>query len=175
MTGSAQTPTPTTPEQTPAPTPATEPAAAPQPAAPAAEPIPASAEPAPQPAAPAGSTVNAHKYQRDIARLEAERDAAKAEADGFKGLKAEFEAWKAEQEAAKVESDLKAAGCHDVVAATARLKEFDGDVSKLKEAAPYLFTSSDKSKSTGGNPKGTPDPEDERTKKMRETFGLTNE
>ncbi len=151
MTGSAQTPTPTTPEQTPAPTPATEPAAAPQPAAPAAEPSPASAEPAPQTAAPAGSTVNAHKYQRDIARLEAER------------------------EAAKVENDLKAAGCHDVVAATARLKEFDGDVSKLKETAPYLFTSSDKSKSTGGNPKGTPDPEDERTKKMRETFGLTNE
>ena len=73
------------------------------------------------------------------------------------------------------ESALKAAGCHDVVAASARLGEFDGDIEKLKEAAPYLFTSTDNSKSTGGKPKGTPDPEDERTKKMRETFGLTNE
>lgn len=156
--------------------PAAEPATAPQPAAPAAEPAPATAaEPAAQPAAPAGSTVNAHKYQRDIAKVEAERDAAKAEAEGYKALKDEFEQWKAEQETAKTESALKEAGCHDVVAASARLGEFDGDIEKLKEAAPYLFTSTDNSKSTGGNPKGTPDPEDERTKKMRETFGLTNE
>jgi len=157
MTGTTPAPTPTAPETTPATMPAAEPATA------------------PQPAAPAGSTVNAHKYQRDLAKVEAERDAAKAEADGYKGLAAEFEAWKAAQEAAKVEGALKEAGCHDVVAAAARLKEFDGDVAKLKEAAPYLFTSSDKSKSTGGTPKGAPDPEDERTKKMRETFGLTNE
>lgn len=176
MTGTTPAPTPTAPEPTPATTPAAEPATAPQPAAPAAEPAPATAaEPAPQPAAPAGSTVNAHKYQRDLAKVEAERDAAKAEAEGYKGLAAEFEAWKAAQEAAKVEGALKEAGCHDVVAAAARLKEFDGDVAKLKEAAPYLFTSSDKSKSTGGTPKGTPDPEDERTKKMREMLGLTNE
>lgn len=157
MTGTTPAPTPTAPEPTPATTPAAEPATA------------------PQPAAPAGSTVNAHKYQRDLAKVEAERDAAKAEAEGYKGLAAEFEAWKAAQEAAKVEGALKEAGCHDVVAASARLKEFDGDVAKLKEAAPYLFTSSDKSKSTGGTPKGAPDPEDERTKKMREMLGLTNE
>ena len=119
--------------------------------------------------------MNAHKYQRDIAKVEAERDAAKAEAEGYKALKDEFEQWKAKQETAKTESALKAAGCHDVVAASARLGEFDGDIEKLKEVAPYLFTSTDNSKSTGGRPKGTPDPEDERTKKMRETFGLTNE
>ena len=46
---------------------------------------------------------------------------------------------------------------------------------KLKGAAPYLFASSDKSKSTGGNPKGTPDPEDERTRKMRSYMGLDTE
>ena len=119
--------------------------------------------------------MSVHKHQREMAKVEAERDAAKAEAEGYKKLEAEFAQWKADQEQAKTETALKEAGCHDVVAASARLKEFDGDVAKLKEAAPYLFTSSDNSKSTGGKPKGTPDPEDERTKKMRETFGLTNE
>lgn len=119
--------------------------------------------------------MNAHKYQRDLTKVEAERDAAQAEVEGYKKLEKEFADFKAEQETAKTESALKEAGCHDIVAASARLKEFDGNVAKLKEAAPYLFNSSDKSKSTGGKPKGAPDPEDERTKKMREVFGLTNE
>lgn len=150
-------PTPTT---TPEPATAQEPAAEPTPAA--------------QPAAP-GTTMSVHKHQREMAKVEAERDAAKAEAEGYKKLEAEFAQLKADQEQAKTEAALKEAGCHDVVAASARLKEFDGDVAKLKEAAPYLFASSDKSKSTGGNPKGTPDPEDERTKKMRELMGIDTE
>ncbi len=123
-----------------------------------------------QEAAPAGSTVNAHKHQRDLAKVEAERDAAKAELEGYKKLEKEFADYKAEQEAAKTESTLKEAGCHDIVAASARLKEFDGDVVKLKEAAPYLFTSSDKSKSTGGNPKGTAG--DDLDAKLDKAFGL---
>lgn len=172
MTGNGQTTTPTTPDTTPDPTPAAEPTPTPQPAAPAAEPspAPAAAEPTPQPAAPAGSTVNAHKYQRDLAKVEAERDAAQAEVEGYKKLEKEFADFKAEQEAAKTESALKEAGCHDIVAATARLKEFDGDVAKLKEAAPYLFNSSDKSKSTGGNPKGTAG--DDLDAKLDKAFGL---
>ena len=119
---------------------------------------------------PAGSTVNAHKHQRDLAKVEAERDAAKAELEGYKKLEKEFADYKAEQEAANVESALKEAGCHDIVAASARLKEFDGDVAKLKEAAPYLFTSSDKSKSTGGNPKGMAG--DDLDAKLDKAFGL---
>lgn len=163
-----QDPTPTDP------TPDTPPAAdpAPQPAAPDTPPAP---DPAPQPAAPAGSTVNAHKYQRDISKLENERDEARAEAEGYKSLKAEFDAFKAEQKAAKDEAALKAAGCIDTVAASARLGEFEGDVEKLKGAAPYLFASSDNTKRTGGNPKGAPDPEDERTKKLRALMGLDTE
>ena len=112
--------------------------------------------------------MSVHKHQREMAKVEAERDAAKAEAEGFNGLKAE-------QAKEKAEAALKAAGCIDTVAASARLGEFEGDVEKLKGAAPYLFASSDKSKSTGGNPKGTPDPEDERTRKMRSYMGLDTE
>lgn len=119
--------------------------------------------------------MSVHKHQREMAKVEAERDAAKAEAEGFNGLKAEFDAYKAEQAKEKAEAALKAAGCIDTVAASARLGEFEGDVEKLKGAAPYLFASSDKSKSTGDNPKGTPDPEYERTRKMRSYMGLDTE
>ena len=113
------------------------------------------AEPATQATAP-GATMSVHTHQREVAKIEAERDAAKAEAEGYKALKAEFEQWKAAQEAKEAEGELKAAGCIDTVAAAARLSEFGGDVAKLKEAAPYLFASEDATKSTGGTPKGAP-------------------
>ena len=129
----------------------TEPGAATAPATQAAPP----AEPATQATAP-GATMSVHKHQREVAKIEAERDAAKAEAEGYKALKAEFEQWKAAQEAKEAEGELKAAGCIDTVAAAARLSEFGGDVAKLKEAAPYLFASEDATKSTGGTPKGAP-------------------
>lgn len=144
------------------------------PAPASADPTPAQQEPAQQTSAP-GTTMSVHKHQREMAKVEAERDAAKAEAEGYKRLEAEFAEWKASQEAEKTEKALKDAGCIDTVAASARLNEFDGDIEKLKEATPYLFASSDKSKSTGGNPKGKPDPEDERTKNMREIMGLDTE
>lgn len=179
MTGTA-----TTPQDAPATEPATGTDAGTQATPPAAT-EPAAAAPA-QAAAPAatgtqatppapGTTVNRQKHERDMAKLQEQLDAKDAELEGYKGLKDEFEQWKAEQETAKTESALKAAGCHDVVAASARLGEFDGDIEKLKEAAPYLFTSTDNSKSTGGKPKGTPDPEDERTKNMRKVMGLDTE
>lgn len=119
-----------------------------------------------------GNTVNRYKYERDVAKLQDENAALKAENEGYKALKEEFEQFKSSQEAEKADKALKDAGCIDTVAASARLNEFDGDIEKLKEEAPYLFASSDKSKSTGGNPKGKPDPEDERTKNMREIMGL---
>lgn len=132
--------------------------------------------------APKGNTVNAVKHMREVSRLKAQNqelqtklDAAKEEAEGYKAIGDEFHEWKAEQEREKIDGALKAKGCHDTVAARARLDEFDGDIDKLKEAAPYLFTSTDNTQSTGGTQKGAPNPEDERTKKMRETFGLKND
>ena len=132
--------------------------------------------------APKGNTVNAVKHMREVNKLKAENQelkdqlkASKEEAEGYKAIGDEFHEWKAEQEREKIDGALKAKGCHDTVAARARLDEFDGDIDKLKEAAPYLFTSTDNTQSTGGTQKGAPNPEDERTKKMRETFGLKND
>ena len=133
---------------------------------------PKSAEPAPKAPAP-GSTVNRAKHERDMAKLQDQLDAKEEELKGYKGLKEEFEQWKADQEAEKINSALKAAGCHNLKAAAACLDDFDGDIEKLKEEMPYLFTSTDKSKSTGGKQKGSPNPEDERTKRYRDIFGLS--
>lgn len=119
-----------------------------------------------------GSTVNRNKHERDMAKLQEQLDAKDKELEGYKGLKAEFEAFKAEQESAKAEAALKAAGCHDTVAARARLNEFGGDIDKLKEAAPYLFTSTDASMSTGGSQKGAPGT-DAPAKTIREGINQT--
>lgn len=131
---------------------------------------------------PKGNTVNAVKHMREVSKLKAENQelkdqlkASKEEAEGYKAIGDEFHEWKAEQEREKIDGALKAKGCHDTVAARARLGEFDGDIDKLKEAAPYLFTSTDNTQSTGGTQKGAPNPEDARTKKMREIMGLKDE
>lgn len=113
------------------------------------------AQPAPQPA-PAGNTVNAHKHQREVQKLQEQLDAANKELEGYKGLDKKLSDFIAAQEADKADSALKAAGCIDTVAASARLSEFGGDIAKLKEAAPYLFASTDNGKSTGGSQKGDP-------------------
>lgn len=115
--------------------------------------------------------MSVHKHQREMAKVEAERDAAKAEAEGFNGLKAEFDAYKAEQAKEKAEAALKAAGCIDTVAASARLGEFEGDVEKLKGAAPYLFASSDKSKSTGATRREPPTPRTSARGRCAPTWG----
>lgn len=154
----------------------------PQPAAdhaPTIEPTPQPAQqkadnsnPAPTPQPAPGQTVNRAKYERDMKKVTDELEETKAELEGYKGLKAEFDEWKSAQQKEQTEKALKAAGCHDVVSAAARLSEFDGDIEKLKEGAPHLFMSTDNSKSTGGNPIGTPDQEDTRSANMRKIMGL---
>ena len=97
-----------------------------------------------------------HKYERDTGKLQAEVDELKAENEGYKALRDEFEQWKSSQEAETSEKALTDAGCIDVKAASARLPEFDGDISKLMEECPYLFASTDNTKSTGGTPRESP-------------------
>lgn len=126
-----------------------------------------------------GDTINRHKHEREVGKLdarikelEAENAKLKDKSEDVAALTKRLDEMEAKAKAEKVEASLKAAGCHNIKAAVACLDDYDGDVQKLKEEAPYLFTSTDNSKSTGGSHKGTPDPEDERTKKMRELMGL---
>lgn len=126
-----------------------------------------------------GSTVNRYKYERDIKakddrikELEDQLAGKQKDGDDLSALRKEFDAYKAEQEAAKTSSTLEKAGCINVKAASALLDDYDGDVAKLKEAVPYLFKSDNANKNTGGNPKGDPQAQGEREKRMRQYLGL---
>lgn len=128
-----------------------------------------------------GSTVNAYKHQREVGKLQSENKALQEELDSYKALKKEFDEFKAEQQKAQAEREaketnakLEAAGCIDTVSASARLKEFEGDIEKLKESAPHLFSSSEGNKKTGGTAKGAPSPDDARNERLREIMGLTD-
>ena len=124
-----------------------------------------------------GETVNRHKHEREIGKrddrikeLEAENAKLKGRDKDVADLTKRLDDMEAKAKTEKVEATLKAAGCVNVKAAIACLDDHEGDVEKLKAAAPYLFTSTDKSKSTGGNPKGKPS--DDEDEKLDKAFGL---
>ncbi|MEG2932726.1 MAG: hypothetical protein RR842_04030 [Gordonibacter sp.] len=126
----------------------------------------------------AGITVNKNKYERDIAKRDKEienlksqiGEASKTE-EGRKNLEVKIADLEKQVANTQVEADLKVAGCRNIKAAKALLEDYDGDVTKLKTAEPYLFTSKE-TKSTGGSQKGNPDPEDSRTRSLRKSMGL---
>lgn len=124
-----------------------------------------------------GETVNRHKHEREISKrddrikeLEAENAKLKGQSEDVAALAKRLDEMEANAKTEKVEASLKEAGCHNIKAAMACLDDYDGDVQKLKEGAPYLFASTDKSKSTGGNPKGKPS--DDEDEKLDRAFGL---
>lgn len=71
----------------------------------------------------------------------------------------------------EVEFSLQAAGCRSVKAARAILADYDNDIAKLKEAAPYLFESTQKG-ATGLAPAGATNSELEVKNKARKAAGL---
>lgn len=124
-----------------------------------------------------GETVNRHKHEREVGKLQKRIDELEAENNKLKGkdesiaaLTKRLDEMEAKAADEKVEAALKAAGCHNLKAAKACLDDYDGSVEKLRKEAPYLFTSSDKSKSTGGNPKGKPSDDEEEM--LDKAFGL---
>lgn len=99
--------------------------------------------------------INREKYQRDIAAKDKEiadlkaqvAEAAKTE-EGRKALEEKIAKLEADQKDERVTHKLELAGCRNTKAAKALLDDYDGDVAKLKEDCPYLF-SDGKSKQTG--------------------------
>jgi hypothetical protein len=99
--------------------------------------------------------INREKYQRDIAAKDKEiadlkaqiEEAAKTE-EGRKALEEKIAKLEADQKDERVTHKLELAGCRNTKAAKALLDDYDGDVAKLKEDCPYLF-SDGKNKQTG--------------------------
>lgn len=99
--------------------------------------------------------INREKYQRDIAAKDKEiadlkaqiAEAAKTE-EGRKALEEKIAKLEADQKDERVTNKLELAGCRNTKAAKALLDDYDGDVAKLKEDCPYLF-SDGKNKQTG--------------------------
>lgn len=107
--------------------------------------------------------INREKYNRDIAAKDKEiaelkaqvAEAAKTE-EGRKALEEKIAKLEADQKDERVTHKLELAGCRNAKAAKALLDDYEGDVDKLKEACPYLF--SDKQTGTTGlKPKGAAD------------------
>lgn len=99
--------------------------------------------------------INREKYQRDIAAKDKEiadlkaqiAEAAKTE-EGRKALEEKIAKLEADQKDERVTHKLELAGCRNTKSAKALLDDYDGDVAKLKEDCPYLF-SDGKNKQTG--------------------------
>ena len=113
----------------------------------------------------------AEKDQK-IAELEAKLEEATKTAEGRAEVLKELQEVKASLADEKVSHALELAGCLNVKMAKAVLAdEYGGDVSKLKEACPYLFNAKQEG-STGLPPKGAPSSAEERRKVARKAAGL---
>lgn len=123
--------------------------------------------------------INREKYQRDIAAKDKEiadlkaqiAEAAKTE-EGRKALEEKIAKLEADQKDERVTHKLELAGCRNTKAAKALLDDYDGDVAKLKEDCPYLF-SDGKNKQTGSTglkPDG--DAEKALDEKLDRAFGI---
>lgn len=126
--------------------------------------------------------INREKYNRDmaakdkeIAELKAQvAEAAKTE-EGRKALEERIAKLEADQKDERITHKLEMAGCLNPKAAKALLDDYDGDVDKVKEACPYLF-SDGKNKQTGSTglkPDG--DVEKALDEKLDRAFGLKKE
>lgn len=110
-----------------------------------------------------------------IAALEGEIAQAAKSAEAAEKLRAEMDELRAAGEAQRVEFELKLAGAKNVKAATALLADHGGDVSKLKEAEPWLFEGATASAggTTGLEPAGAAGGgEEAELKRWREIAGL---
>lgn len=103
--------------------------------------------------------INREKYNRDMAAKDEEIAALKAQIaeaakteEGRKALEEKIAELESSHRDERVTYDLKLAGIRDekaVKAAKAMLPDYGGDVAKLKEDCPYLFSEKKQTGSTG--------------------------
>lgn len=103
--------------------------------------------------------INREKYNRDMAAKDEEIAALKAQIaeaakteEGRKALEEKIAQLESSHKDERVTYDLKLAGIRDekaVKAAKAMLPDYGGDVAKLKEECPYLFSEAKQTGSTG--------------------------
>lgn len=113
---------------------------------------------------------------KKIAELEAQVAEAAESKAATKKLTAEIEKIRAEAADERVAYELRLAGVRNAKAAKALLADYEGDVSKLREAEPWLFAkhAAEPSGSTGLEPAGAATTEDADLKHWREVAGLTD-
>ena len=118
----------------------------------------------------------------DYEALLAERDAKIAELEGAiaeaaEALRAEMDELRRQGEEQRVEFELTMAGARNVRAARALLDEHGGDVSKLKEAEPWLFEGAAPRQGgkTGLPNAGAASDEGKTMKRWREIAGIADE
>ena len=130
-------------------------------------------------AAGAGTDYEALLAERDakIAELEEAITETAKSAEAAEALRAEMDELRRQGEEQRVEFELTMAGARNVRAARALLDEHGGDVSKLKEAEPWLFedTTPKQSGKTGLPNAGAASDEGKTMKRWREIAGIADE
>lgn len=126
-----------------------------------------------------GTDYEALLAERDakIAELEGAIAEAAKSAEAAEALRAEMDELRRQDEEQRVKFELTMAGARNVRAARVLLDEHGGDVSKLKEAEPWLFkgTTSRQSGKTGLPNAGAASDEGKTMKRWREIAGIADE
>lgn len=109
--------------------------------------------------------INREKYQRDmqakddeIAELRAQVDELAKTEEGRAEAQKRIDELEQTIKDDRLNFELEKAGCLNVKAGKALLEDYEGDVEKLKEGCPYLFSEGKKQTgSTGAKPAGAPE------------------
>lgn len=133
--------------------------------------------------APQASAEDAYKAQfeeRDkcIAELEAQVAEAAESKAAAKSLRAEIEKMRGQATEERLEFELMLAGARNVKACRALLADYDNDVSRLREAEPWLFqaaSAAGRVGATGLEPAGAARGKDEELARWLEIAGVEGE
>lgn len=125
-------------------------------------------------------TINRGRYDREMKEKQAEIDKLTAELEKLRGdakgasdAMAEVAKLREELKDKDLTHELDKAGCVNLKAAKAVLDDYEGDVSKLIEGAPYLFQPKQQGGTTGSRSKGAPQASDELVRMAREAAGTS--